>query len=361
MAKMPSWRMMMVGVLCGVLSLAAWGIGPASADMFKIDGLDVDEQGADAVTARQAAIANAERRGLRLLLQRLTASADHGRLPDTSRLNASQFVRSVDIASEKLSPTRYIATVNVAYQSEPVLNLLRQAAIAHVTQPRPDILVVPAVRDAGGLRLAQRGETWQAIWRRISVMGGMVGWQTIEGSNADQAELITSGGAVGSPAFATMKDRYNADQVMLAVLESETTGLRYSLTGVHGLGLDRTGLLTATEVGGQAVALKRVLDEATNSLGAQWKARNLVRADQVSQLLINVEIADFAEWVTINNQLTRLALTRDVAVQEFSRSHAKLALDYVGDRADLDAALRARGLVLQLEEQTWQLRRAGSL
>jgi hypothetical protein len=109
-------------------SFAQPGPGGGSGGFYRVEGVPVDAAAASAVEARREALEAGQRDGLRRLLERLTLPEDAAKLPGLEPgTPVERYVESLEITDEKLAPTRYLATLNIAYSPPAVRELLRDA------------------------------------------------------------------------------------------------------------------------------------------------------------------------------------------------------------------------------------------
>jgi hypothetical protein len=190
-----------------------------------VAGVPVDATAASAVAARQEALLAGQREGLRRLLRRLTRPEDAGRLPKVEALPVERFVESYQIADEKVSPTRYVAALSVAYAPEPVQGLLRSADVPFLERRAEPLLVLPALETAmGELDLWGEANPWRAAWNeRAAVASPLV---ELRLPLADAGDVSTLGPGALSPenpdpdpdpgALAALGQRYEAQAVVVA-------------------------------------------------------------------------------------------------------------------------------------------------
>lgn len=350
----------------GVVALALAGAA-AAADPYRVEGIAVDVSAANAVAAREQAIQQAQREGLRRLLQRLTAPEDAGRLPAVGPLRLPEYVRSFEIADERVAPTRYLATLNVAYQAPAVQRLLDERGIAYVAEPSRPILVVPAVRDGGRLVLWQEEGPWRQAWGSAVSAAPFLQLVLPLGDLDDISALSPEQAAArDAAAFGRLAQRYDAENAVLAVAQptqapdaDTPAAIAVELEPVSGDELP-SGRITLTSR--PPAAGKDIWSEtaaaAARRLEETWKSRRLLTGGATSTLSLVVPITDLAGWVHIRRQLDSLPEVRQVRIDSFARDRAELTLIYAGDVARLQDALGRRGLVLSSENEKWQLQRA---
>lgn len=354
------------------LLLAAWLALPgmaAAADLYRVQGIPVDATAPSAVAARQIAIDQGQREGLRRLLRRLTSPEDHGALPPVERLSVERFVNSFEIAQEKLSPTRYLATLNVSYVAAEVQALLRGAGIPYVTRRSDPILVIPvelgaAQAPAGWVEVSP----WRAAWEEGIGRATVATLALPLGDLADSAmappEAIASG---DKAALDALLARYGGTMAVVAIARPERDPTSGKLTRI-GLEARRTDawdkplLDAAIDVPPgeeEPTALARAVDRAILAIEDDWKRQTLVRVGPVSLLAAAVPLADLASWVQIRRELAGLPEIRSVQVDSFAQTEARVTIGYAGDLPQLAAAVERIGLTLAQENDGWHLRPAG--
>src|SRR5258708_37976407 len=106
---MPSarWFSTILVVLLAVATGGAWA-QVASGNSYTIGGVDVDATGADAIQARQQGIREAQRKAVKLLVERMVAPEDRARVPLVDDARLAGMSRGVDFSAERRSANRYV-------------------------------------------------------------------------------------------------------------------------------------------------------------------------------------------------------------------------------------------------------------
>lgn len=343
----------LVPILFGLVLAAA----ALALDWWTETGIPVDVTAENAVAARQKGIEAGQREGLRRLLERLVPPEERARLPAVQNLPLARYVRSYEIAEEKVAPNRWLATLNVAFDPDAVSELLAGRGVT-MLQPTaaPVLLVIPAERRQGGLLLWAREEPWWQAWERVAASERALELLLPLGDLADLAALPPEAVATGDRAAVDrLAARYGAADAVVALLES--TGDRPVVRFLAGTGALRgdPAPLVAPPEGDPLEAAARA---AAARLGETWR-RGLVRSDRLAELAIVVPLADLAGWVQIRQQLETLPEIREVRIVSIGRRRAEIVLRHAGDLERLREGLGRRGLVLAEEGGGWQLRAAG--
>ena len=353
----------------GLVLIAVWHAGtPASAaDIFDVSAIPVDATADNAVAARKIAIDQGERAGLARLLERLTAPAARDRLPSIANLAIDDFVRSYQVASEKVGPTRYIAALNVTYQPARVQSLLDGTGLPYVNRRSEPILLIPALRSEGRTDLWSPDDPWRQAW------GGPLPPTFLDlrlplGDLGDIQALPVAAVESGDPSpFEALAARYGTSETVVAFASMQpatdplhpapiTLELRRADAWARPFG--QTTLVPAADETAQAL-MQRAVMQSIIAVEDDWKAANLTPTGDLSALAVAVPLVDLASWVQIRSRLARTPGVHDVAIDMLSRDRASVTINYAGTLANLQRALDRAGLALAQENDEWLLRQAG--
>ncbi|MCK4939672.1 MAG: DUF2066 domain-containing protein, partial [Rhodospirillaceae bacterium] len=154
------------------------GGGLAHADaarLFEVNGIKVDITASSVNQARDMAQAEGITRSFRALLQRLTLNAYHDRLPNMNRKQIVEFLQDFEVAEEKASSVRYIASLNYRYRADVVRDLLDAHQIPFAETESKPVVVLPVYQAAGALLLWDDPNPWRTAWQeRPGEVGGLV-------------------------------------------------------------------------------------------------------------------------------------------------------------------------------------------
>lgn len=335
--------------------------GAALADAYTVRGIAVDVEAADAVTARELAIEQAQRDGLRDLLQRLTLPQYYGQLPSADQQALTRLVSAYEVEEESVSATRYVGRLSVVYDENAVQNLLQGTGVPIVVELPPSLLVVPTLDDGGALAVFTGPEGWRDAWAAEGRRNSLLDIRLPLGDLND-LRMLSAQALQSSPedALAAAADRHGAEAAILLIARADDplSPTRVTVTngGSHALGLDFAGDSLAMDGDAETVwraAVRRV----TNALEADWKAQHLIAMDRLAQLRIDVPLGTLDDWADIRRRLAQVAAIRRIDVELFSQGEAELIVNHIGNVGQLQRALEARGLRLSEGAQSWRLQR----
>lgn len=343
----------------------------AAQNLYAVAGVPVDVTADTVIEAREQAVILGQREGLRRLLQRLTVPQFYGSLPDVAEVNMATLVRSFGVEKEQLSANRYIAEVAATYDGNAVQSLLQGRGVPIVLEASPPILVVPARRIDGQLRMFDTSDTWQAAWNKGFDRNTLLDIVLPVGDLLDTTRLPASAGPEAlQTGLATLAERYGAASAVLLVAEGEpadnaveaalssTSPLRVTQAAEYNWSYGFSGFELTGEP--ESVWAAAVAGSLTR-LEGPWKNDRLVRFDSVDEMTVTAPLADLAGWAHIQSALAAMPEIQSSELQTFSQNQAVVRIRFVGGLTQFQRSLENRGLRLGEETGRWQLQRSGSL
>ncbi len=354
------WRM---ATRAGLVLLVAMALrAPAlAADTFVVRGVEVDVTAATAADARDQALAEGERRAFRLQLERLTARADWGSLPDLTNQEIAAYIQDFEVASEKVSAVRYIATLNYRFKEQDVRRLLadRNTPFA-MTRSKP-VAVVPVYGDAGaaeGAVLWEAPNPWRDAWAARPRTDGLVPLIVPAVDPSDTGAISAEQALQGDPSsLSAITRRAGAFTALVAHATREDDGagppaVKVSLNQYGPGGREHTSVNTYTARDGESMdaLLVRAADFAELEMEQVWKSRSLVQVTGRSVTPVTLPLTALRQWQTVRERLERIPVVQYTELVVLSRDHARLNLFHMGTPDQLAVALRQADLELSRQD-----------
>lgn len=354
------------------------GAAPAQDKVFVVGNYPVEARAADAVAAKEKAIADGQQAAFRSLLKRLVPVTAYRRLDNLRNTRAADLIEGFAVRSERNSSTEYIASYDFSFQPDGVRRLLEQAGIPFLDRQAEPLTLVPVYRAPGTGAGAQepfseaRGsDAWLYAWKALDLGNTItpVSLKPAKGEGrADVVKAVAEGDFSATRAFAS---EYQAGTIVLALLEPDPGNrrVRVTLAGQDSVGpfkLARNYRLDGTDLAYTA-ELAAVISLAV--IEGRWKATSTrgqtgidgrgetAAQSQAGTLRIAVEFSGMGEWQVISRQLAQTPDVADLEVEGLSARGARLALRYPGGAERLADALAEHGLTLRSAGGGWVLSR----
>ena len=344
---------------CGAVAPLHAAIAGSADDVYTVGNYPVDAQAANAVAAKERALADGQQAAFRSLLKRVVPVTDYNRLKRLSDLKSTDFFESVSVRSERNSRTRYIASLDFAFRPESVRAVLRQEGLPFVEEQAREIIIVPVLRDAhGAVEKGEAARVWTGTWKSLDLEHTLTPID-LEGLKpkivADTLKMLLEG---RGKAERILAGAYGRPEVVMAIADPDVATKRLTVTLV---GIDAVGPLYLKRSypipdgdSGYAMELAAVVGQGV--LEGRWKAVKTGAGASAGELVLQARYAGFAEWRQMRQQLLELPGIADMRIESESAQSANLTLRYPGGPAEFASALNSRGLALESGAEGFVLR-----
>lgn len=354
--------MMALGVPAPALAQAR-----ADAALYTVQQVPVRTEGASVVAAKEAALMQGQREALRILLERLTQPADHGRLPSPSDSVVQTLVLGVSIDDERTPPRGYIANLTVSFIPQAVQGLLRQADIPFTDQRGRRLVVIPVWQGSPSQApvLWEDPNPWREAWANRRRQG-LVPLEAPLGDLDDVTAIDVGRAMAADPAAVTaLADRYQAAGGLLAIARLKGNEVVVEATQVGAAADSQAAAITVNQPlpadQPAAEALSQALNAAMRGVARQvdeaWKTRAVGFSGATAQLTALVPLEGRLDsWLEVRRRLEASPAVRETRLQALTRDRAQITVLYGGEPARLGESLGRQGLALVDEGGYWTLR-----
>ncbi|MBT4934977.1 MAG: DUF2066 domain-containing protein [Rhodospirillaceae bacterium] len=358
LAKSIRTFVLFVGLLCALV-----GTGQAAQnDVFVTSGLKVDVTAASTAEARDKALAMGERAAFRQLLERLTMRRDHFRLPAFSAAEIAAFVLDFEVAQEKASAVRYLATLNYSFKADAVRRMLIDREIAFAETTSKPVLVLPVYQAAGALLLWDDPNPWRHAWAERPEIFSLVPAILPGGDLSDIATIGPEQAVSGDEQrLSAIAGRYDAGDTIVAHatmnMDRGRPDLEVYVTRYGTAQQEQTVVksFTSGEQETLDMMLTRAAVELTRQIEDNWKRDNLLQFGQQAVVAVKIRIGGLADWLDIRNRLGGVAVIRKSDLVLLSLDEVRVNLHYIGEPGQLALALEQADLVINREGDGWVL------
>lgn len=192
------------------------GVPPiASSGDFEVGGIKVDVAAGTADAARTAGWRLAQR----LAWRQLWANTNGGGAPGLSDSQLDQIVSGIEIESEQIGPTRYIASLRVLFDRARAGQIL---GVSGGGLRSPPLLVIPVLWQGGSAVSFETINEWQKAWARYRTGDSQIDYVRTSGTGPDALLLnAAQTGRRGRNWWRVLLDQYGAADVVIPIARLE--------------------------------------------------------------------------------------------------------------------------------------------
>jgi hypothetical protein len=185
------------------------GVAPIdSSGSFEVSGVNVDVYAKTSEAARMGGWREAQRRGWRMLSQRLGGGG--GLLPDGT---LDSIVSGIVVEDEEIGPNRYVARLGVLFDRARAGQLL---GVGGRSLRSPPLLVIPVQVSGGVAQVFETRTEWQKAWARYRTGNSAIDYIRPSGTGPDA--LLLTASQIDRPGrgwWRTLLDGFGAADVII--------------------------------------------------------------------------------------------------------------------------------------------------
>jgi len=357
--------------LTAVLSVGVnpWpGAGLAYGDaakFFEVKGVNVDVTAKSASQARELAHNEGVSKSFRALMERLTLNAYHDRLPNLDRRQIVDLIQDFEVAEEKTSSVRYIASLNYHYRAQSIRDLLDGSKIPFAETESKPVVVLAVYQAAGALLLWDDPNPWRSAWeKRPDNTRGLVPTILPKGDLADVRTIGAEQAIEGdTQRLSEVAAKYDAGDVIVVhgILRMDSYAglpeLEVYMTRFGFALQEHTVVKSFSANPGENLEslLARAAVQLTVQIEDNWKQDNLIKFAEPAILRIVVPVSGLDDWINVRDRLNGVAVIKKSEVTLISRRAVNVSINYIGDAEQLALSLDQADLVLWDEAGNWYM------
>ncbi|MEE8506113.1 MAG: DUF2066 domain-containing protein [Kiloniellales bacterium] len=366
------WFRRLSGVL--LLALLVAGLGPGLAraqarvdfNVFTVRGIEVDVTAETAAAAREAALAEGHVMAMQKLLARLLPREELTRVIPLKAEQVVGFVKDFEVAAERTSDVRYLASLTFRFKPDAVRGLLRNDGLVHAETRSKPVLVLPVFGAVGEARLWEETNPWWKVWAQRQPEDWLVPLTVPLGDLGDISAIDADQALEGDmERLSAIAARYGAQDVLITqavLLGDPTLGEAVLQVGTSRLGaqMHQTIIENYQQLPSETAEalLARVAEAVDTEIQESWKQRNLLRPGSTRRKIsVTVPIEGLDDWLKVKKRLKTVAAVQRSELSSISRSRTELVITFVGDEQQLVLGMSQSDLVLSLNAVIgWELK-----
>jgi len=333
-----------------------------SGGVFEVREINVDVTAASTKAARDKARVVGEATAFRRLMERLTLRQDQPRLSGFSSEEITSYVQDFEVAREKASAVRYLATLNYRFKADKVRELLIDREIPFAETTSKPVLVLPVYQSAGAVLLWDDPNPWRDAWLARPAIYSLVPTLLPEGDLTDIAAIGPEQAVAGDrQRLAVIAARYRTANILVAhgILKLDR-GRPDLEVHIKRYGSDQQELSVVKNFESrEAETLDQLLSRAAGELTSQiednWKRDNLLQFGNRAVIAVTIRIGGLEDWLTVRKRLAGVAVIRSTDLVILSLDEVRVNLNYIGSLQQLSLALKQADLKLIQEGDGWGL------
>lgn len=338
-----------------VFCLFAASFNAARADLYTVEGVEVDVTAKNALEAREKAFTEAQVKAYQELRERLVNSDVEAQAGELDAESISFMVKDFEVTKEQLSAKRYKGTYTIRFRPDSFQKQVIEQGQTYSDIPRGAVLVLPFYQSGSQTILWDSANPFLSAWARVRGNGGVMASTVVPVGDIDDVSQVNEYSPLNyDPVkLERMRDRYGANEVSIILASPEISpvgveNLRLSLYSAKIRGPQFAGQMTVQGQAGEAqsVLYDRAVNQLMRRYKSDWKEETAVASADVQLIRAIMNFTSVREWINAKQTLERVPGMQTVRVDRLTPREASVSLSFHGDTNRLSRALQTSGLIL---------------
>jgi hypothetical protein len=288
----------------------------------------------------------ANRRALTSVIRRLSTSDSVEKVADLTDDEILNFIQATSVVSERTSPVRYMATLNITLNETLLKAYMREQGIPFGDISSVVVTVIPVLRDHSGQNVLWEENEWRRAWEGKHHRKGLIMFNSIyptasniEAINAEKA-LSLNGRALQEVALNTGTDNIYVAYAFFGRDDNLSVTISSSRDG-----LVETIRIEQPENGTPIfnIALRAVETAINNHL----KPRLIAESAKKSEISVLYEHNGLANWLSVERKLQQTDGIDNIHVIAMNNDKVQFRITYSGSQSALFNRLSSRSIFLR--------------
>jgi hypothetical protein len=331
--------------------------------VYTVAKVSVTADANDAVVAKQNAQTQAQQDALRILMKRMVSWRAYSRLPVLEDAMVERMVEGFAVRRESNSATRYVATLDFTFDQNAVRDLLNRFGLPYTDQQASEVLILPVMLEAGGLR-TDTNNPWYTALSNVDGEHALAPVKLAAPRQDISVKMIEDLTNQSRELFETLKYQYHAENLVLAVAEvdAHSTQFQVRLAGHDAVGnfsLSRTYRIYDRDKNAAAGIAAEVV---VKTIEGRWKSTRLASLGQgnddsvaVENVVLSAEFSGLKQWREMRSRLQKVPGVQNLEIKGLNPRAADVVFDFPGGVNGLTQAVQAQGLAVEQRGNIWVL------
>lgn len=346
-------------VMCSAaLTIPAAAKAPA---VYTISKVAVSAEAADAVAAKEKALAEAQQIALRRLLKRLTGWQAHAKLPVLSSDMVERMVDGFAVRRESNSATRYIAMLDFTFEPNAVRDILNRFGLPYTDQQATPALLIPVMIE-GGIERPGSENAWFEAFSTVDIENALTPMR-LEPARANLSASMVSGLSGASNAlFETLTYQYRSENLILAiaVVDAQASKLQLRIVGRDNVGtfsLDREFDIFDRDIDAAAEFAAALTAKV---IEGRWKTVRLASqgvfdggSADIETVPLTAQFSGLRAWQAMRQRLQQIPGAQGLEINGLNARGANITIEFPGGISRLARAAQSQGLAVEERGGVW--------
>ena len=289
----------------------------------------IDAVAASSAEAREKAMSEANRKALYAVTNRISSSSSTDILDNLNDNQILNFIKEVSVISEKVSDSRYIATLKISINAQVLKTYLAEKNAPVTIMPRNHIVIVPVYREKIGFTplLWEDNNLWYDTWQSNTTKTGQITISPATKNPINQSILTVNDAiSLNIENLGKILRNENGNEIYIAEITSDSEQISTELKS------PRIGIISTKSYQGKTPELfETIINDMKLSIIQQIQQQTLATENQQKQMTVIFSYTHLKEWLYLQTTLKNITPIKKITTNAMGKNKVQFSIDYIGN------------------------------
>lgn len=317
--------------------------------------LKIEATGENASQAREKALADANRKAVYAIMDRISPQGSTKILDDLNDNQILNFIQQVSVNSEKVTDSRYLADLNITINAPILKAYLAEKDIPITILPESTVFVIPVYRSSETAvpTLWEEDNPWYQSWEENSLSNGQLTIKPLP-NNRSNKKAITADEALQLNGISLDSIRRSNDNADIYVAEILIDGENIDLTlksPLYGT------ILSKTYEGNLSLVFSKAIQDTKSAVINKIQQQSQLQQSGQSNITIVYNFNNLKEWMEVRKKISDFPTVKKMNIDAMSGRRAQITISFGGDLEAILTTFENNGLRLTSSGNYYTLER----
>jgi len=306
--------------------------------------VEIDASASSASLAREKAMNEANRQALYAVTNRISNASGTDILDTLNDNQILNFIREVSVVSEKVTDSRYIATLRISINAPVLKTYLSEKNVPITILPQSHIVIVPLYRESPALPpiLWGNNNPWYIAWQNNQMITGQITMQPVSDNELNRSILSAeAASSLDNLSLVKVLRNSNGNDIYVAEVIKQPEGIKAILQSPKS-GIINSKIYTNM----QSDIFETVISDIKSTIMQQLQQQATAKAQQNNKITIIYGYNLLSEWLSLQKTLKNISAVASLKVDAMGSHRVQISLTFTGDTINIQNVLNKHGYML---------------
>ena len=305
--------------------------------------IDIDATASSASLAREKAMTEANRKALYAITNRISTATSTTILDNLNDNQILNFIQEVSVLSEKVTDSRYIATLKITINAPILKAYLSEKNAPIAILPKTHIIIVPVYKKepTSTPLLWEDNNEWYKAWENNTLETGQITLSPIS-RNIENISYLSVEKAISLDSLSLEKAlrNSNGNEIYVAEINSQNDEFIAILKS------PKHGLIKSKKYASTPDTFETIINDMKSSILQQIQQQTIAKEQSLKDMTIIFGYKNLSEWIHLKKIIKNNNSIQKLNIDAIGNNRVQITVNYKGDSLAIENYLNKQGYTL---------------